>query len=115
MRNPQHAATITALRDLLTLLAAPERWTQERYACASQGYSVDPDDTSARRWCITGGVFKVTNSRGTYTRVLQCLVAVAMPRTGLLSRWNDAPSRTHADVLALIDAAIERECLAVGG
>ena len=92
------------------IIAVPERWCQ-RY-CALDGFDlpVQSDSVTACRWCIRGALGLAAKAAGiaacsgAYPVAERALTSFIPDR--LLSPWNDAPERTHAEVMALIDLAI---------
>lgn len=94
-------------RDVLVkareLLAEPGRWTQETAARDAAGLPVGATSDAAVCWCLIGALDAVrdgTTALAQLRRTLGC---------SSVSAWNDAPERTHADVLALLDRAIAKE------
>lgn len=72
------------------LLEDPERWCQGDNAVDAKGYPVPPSSDRATRWCLRGAVRKVyPNDWQSVVRLTPCI------------HWNDAPERTHAEVIAL--------------
>jgi hypothetical protein len=100
---------LSAMRNLL---ADPSKWTQAAFARASDGtVLLRGYDKRATCWCLigasmhcaSGGVFAGPTPRRALERAIN-------ERTGTLlsaEAFNDEPSTTHADVLAVIDRAIE--------
>jgi hypothetical protein len=84
------------------LLATPDRWTQGVLAKDANGAPVSCDSDRASCWCFVGASFgaKIAPLEVAY-------LAEAMSPYAHWATWNDAPERTHADVLDLIDRAIE--------
>lgn len=110
MSAPQEFKTVAEL------LAAPERWTKGWFARRDDnlvGGWVLPNDPRAACWCLSGAVERVYPSGGAQAdaccklyRVLEELGDRADPANGFdLSAWNDAASRTHAEVLELVTKA----------
>jgi hypothetical protein len=106
-----------ALSDMRVLI---ERgWSQHLAARDLLGNTVEPRDKAAVRWCLHGacmavvGDIVVTNED--WARYWRPLVAAAeeagfpvhgwAPHAGPV-RFNDAPGRTQAEVIALMDRAI---------
>lgn len=93
-------STLALARRVRALLAEPERWTQGCYARDASGRAVNSGDRSAQSWDIMGAMKRC----GGWTfPMLEMLNAEA---GGDFVSWNDAPGRTHADVLALLDRVI---------
>jgi hypothetical protein len=100
------------------LLAEPSHWTQGAYARDASGRVVHPRSPAAVCWCIVGAVKRadVRTERSEEDDGLRVLLRLFHPSTGqlkdklyafwVMTDWNDDPSRTHADVLALLDEAI---------
>jgi hypothetical protein len=94
---------------LRALLEDPERWTQHAQARDANGSPCGPDLPEARSWCLAAGVYKVTATASPeltagMMRALECrLPADACMGRPELGFFND--HSTHAQVLALIDAA----------
>ncbi len=100
----------TTPRDILVaaraLIERPERWTQGAYRRDAEGDKCDEDHAVC--WCVEGAMLHVSN-RYSYEyhnahRLL--VVATGTSLTGA-EHWNDWPSRTHQQVLATFDRAIE--------
>jgi hypothetical protein len=102
---------LTDLIAVRELLSAPERWTKGYGARNSEGTPVDSFSPDACCWCLVGACARVTeaNEAGNSGR-FDVLRASLRPKAGpCLVRLNDAPERTHAEILAVIDKAIEKE------
>ena len=85
---------VETLRAARALVDTPEKWGQGAHFL--QG--------GAR--CMSGALISVgAPLDGAVYRALCRATAVTLDHG--LSRWNDAPERTHADVLAAFDKAIE--------
>ena len=93
------------------LLAPSGAWTQGNSALDSDGIGVCPEDSWAVRWCLIGAVETVSARNAvkgsTTVSALDILLRTidGPDQEGIVS-WNDATGRTHAEVLALLDAAI---------
>ena len=87
---------LQAIRDLL---AKPENWMQGEYT--------NSDNTC---FCLLGALSHVYDedsvalSEGDYHRDLDTLRNLT---GGNIVLWNDAEERTHKDILALLDKALE--------
>lgn len=82
-------------------IADPEHWTQGVVARGKSGRSVRPRGKAACKWCAVGAVVKEVSYFSAQTRCISALSAVCGT---LLGTFND--THTHAEVLALFDAAI---------
>lgn len=85
-------------------IAKPEQWTQGYYAKDAAGIEANPFSTEAACYCVLGvlhasavGGFSFSNAVDAIRDQIDCAI----------STWNDNPSRTHAEVLAVFDRAIE--------
>lgn len=98
---------------LETLIAArekiktPEKWTQGAYARVASGDSTAYRDPAATAYCAFGAICAAAPSAWDEGG---CVLALRATRArDSLVRWNDAPGRTHAEVLALFDKAIQEQ------
>ena len=87
-------------------------WTQEAFARNERGDPVLPDKGAA--WCALGAVDVVNERQALIDRhrpmvALLCALQEHDEGWRSVAAWNDAWDRTHAEVLALYDRAIERE------
>jgi hypothetical protein len=106
------------VRDVLmkarALLAEPSHWTQGEYARTPAGIGMMPWSDRAVCWDLAGAVYFVAAQDQGRCDVMRAELE-GYPATQLLrnlagceslQQWNDDPSRTHAEVLALLDRAI---------
>jgi hypothetical protein len=98
--NPQLIADLEAARSLID---TPEKWCRgvlRLYA----------NDGKACAWCMMGAVCHISQGAHFYERY-PSTVRFLKDAIGCdsVSIWNDAPERTHADILAAFDRAIESE------
>lgn len=112
-------ANLLALR---VLLDDPNAWLQGRMAADDLGSTVDSTSGEACCWCLLGGASRIESAAHKTARAFHiepmdtALVAELRDTLKLyrnndfrsVSGWNDAPGRTHAEILALIDATIMR-------
>lgn len=89
---------LIAMRELLT---PPECWTKgafarDKFDVITTSYSPD-----AVRWCLYGAMYKV----GFGHDIINTMQTLPLS----LSVYNDHPTTTHADILKLLDTAIENE------
>lgn len=103
MQTQTSKQPIDILREMRELLAEPERWTQSVLAKSKFGNAVTTRSPRAVSWCLLGAHYRVTNgwTASDAWDILQRAAGVSS-----LSFWNDAPGRTHAEVLALLDSCI---------
>jgi hypothetical protein len=101
------------LVDLRNLLDDPHHWTQGEAAKRTDGREVSPEDPWAVCWCVMGGVSRVTKGHDTMDWYNGAIGAISdtLKSNGFtngIAAWNDDKRRTHADVIAILDLAIER-------
>lgn len=105
-------AELELIRRVRARLAAPERWCQRVTARDAAGLPVDPMSQRAVRWDI-GGAFTRERADGAWGVPLRVVVVFdrllsrapwVRSRHEPCARWQDRPDRTHAEVLALLDA-----------
>ena len=83
--------TLEILKAARELLAVPERWTKGALARSQNGDDVNPKSSeAAHSFCIVGAIGRSNIDYDSFD----------------LAYWNDAPERTHAEVLARFDEAI---------
>ena len=90
------------LNEIRELLA--KGWTQVALARDQRGHDVSVMSENAVSFCVVGAMRR--SSRG-LARLWSIHHALRELTNGTISAWNDDPTRTHAQVLALIDRAIE--------
>lgn len=79
---------------------APERWTQGVVARNADGHPTYISAENAVCWCIAGAITSVGGDD------VACGVFLRATGTKHIGKWNDDPTRTHAEVLAAFDRAI---------
>lgn len=87
------------------LLSDPSRWTKGATARNSIGNIVSSYDPTAVCFCLIGAIFRIYPDD--YPNAFNERVAIHKQLEGRLSNhdivgWNDAPERTHEEVLALL-------------
>ena len=95
------------LQKARALLASPEAWTQGVFARLADGHSAYALDPAACAWCISGAIIKAHGSFPGPFEALYRMRKVIQASPDSLVDWNDAAGRTHAEVLAALDRAIE--------
>lgn len=78
-------------------------WSRHYWARSADARAVDPESDQAVRWCVVGAVGG-GDSDSAYDYLYRALPAGTR---GSPEAFNDAPSTTREDVVALFDAAIE--------
>lgn len=100
--------TIDVLKAARTLLGPASAWIQGNYAQGPHG----PVGLYARgtcQWCLMGALIACSTPEDAYSAAYFMLsVDSRLPPWQQLITWNDAPERTHADVLDLLDRTIAR-------
>lgn len=91
------------LRKARDLISVPERWTKGELARSAGGYKVSPRSSNATCWCIEGALIKASGEWAYETRAIKLMMQIV---NSVLHGWNDAPKRTHAEVLGAFDHAI---------
>ena len=110
-RAKRAKAVLASMRELL---ASEDAWCQGDIAQNASGEPCLPGDPDACRWCLMGAIDRagLTIENPPINLVLTFLGLEWLPRHnhhnhGVIG-WNDAPGRTHAEVLALINRAGRR-------
>lgn len=102
-----------ALKDDLTaaraLIDTPDKWCKDAQSYTTNGEPTTFDDVSACSWCAAAAVAvyaPTLDARlGAYGLLAEA-AGIPPEDSYLLADWNNAPERTHADVLATFDVAI---------
>lgn len=92
------------LQEARELISDPGRWTQRAFARNSRGKEVGFSDKDACRFSGLGAVYR-TSQDDTQRSLAHSLLNRACRR--IFWVWQDMPKRTHAQVLAAFDRAIE--------
>ena len=102
--------TLQILKAARELLSTPERWTKGWSARDAAGNRLATTDPDAVCWCAGGAVERITGGSTQSGGKAEIVLAIVLPDKAIcLGLWNDAPSTTHADILALYDRAIALE------
>lgn len=83
----------------------PEKWTKGVGARDAGGTAVDPQESWAVCFCSLGAVGVATDDITSYEACIGYLRR-AIGDNPIID-WNDAPYRTHAEVMAAFDRAIQ--------
>jgi len=112
-----------ALEETKALIAEPRHWTQKTSARDASGYPVSPFDKDACSFCLSGALTKVLFPKSLSSLHPRAISKSIMPDVEkrlnhAAKKRNDAQSYialndlyTHADVISLLDLAIEQEAL----
>jgi len=95
---------LQVLRKARKLIETPERWTKGDAAKDRDGVPVGMKSRAAVCFCAAGAIARASGGwNGGYHNARAALeVAIG----GAIAEWNDAPRRTHAQVLRAFDKAI---------
>jgi len=89
----------------------PECWTQRAFAKTALLNKAKVDSQRAVCWCALGAIAAITREDPNYVNddVYWLLHrAMGLPANEIaVAAWNDAPGRTHAEVLAVFERAIK--------
>lgn len=108
------------LKTARDLIADPERWTKGAYARHRDGELCAIEDKGACQWCAIGALFWATDVADTdeadeeiedisterFAMGMLYDATCALGARGGVAEFNDAPERTHEEVMALYDKAI---------
>jgi hypothetical protein len=107
--------TSEVLRQARKLIEKPEHWTRGANARKANGLQCSPNSIEAFCFCSNGALSRVAPVFEDYNPAYLALTRVC--GDSFIS-FNDAPGRTHAEVLDLLDRTIAaeevRERLAAG-
>lgn len=96
---------LTILKGARAILDSPNRWTRRSYARDANGRPVPIMDGKACSFCLVGALGRAAGGlAGAHLaeRILSDELMDYAPD------WNDDPERTHEEVIAVLDAAIEK-------
>lgn len=80
-------------------------WVQGHYALAADGREVYPGNKEAVCWCMYGALNAADPKRSLKSEYVIDTLADHVPN-GMIADFNDKPTTTVADVLAVFDKAI---------
>jgi hypothetical protein len=96
--------TLEFLRAWRMQIDTPEKWTRGCAARLANDTSCHWRNEAATKWCLLGA-YDVTDRK--FGEGVNALLRVEqLSPNSRLSSWNDAPGRTHAEVMNLLDKAI---------
>ena len=90
------------------LLEDPGAWCQEWPAMTAQDIGCPVDVDRAVKWSIDGALNRCTETQEAYDAALLAVcTAIGKPGWGAdqLADWNDAPDRTHREVIEVLKRA----------
>jgi hypothetical protein len=107
--------TLTEIHNLLVNarrhIEKEENWCKGELAKDAYGNAVNEASETACKFCAIGALYRESSKSGIVDEVLVAHARVALSNR-LATGWecpaayNDGPTTTHADVLAMYDAAI---------
>ena len=103
--------TIEILKKARELISDEKHWTKGVYARTVHSTPCAPIAEQAFCWCSVGAIAKIEGLPCTTLGVQfseQGSSAARLLATDHAPSWNDAPERTHAEVLQRFDEAIAR-------
>lgn len=105
------ATALPLLKAVRARLADEARWIKGELARDINGEEVWPWRIEAVSWSLLGAIRCELNFIRVEDRPTQAAIARELGFTCLADAdaWADAPDRTHADIIARLDEAIERE------
>lgn len=87
------------------LLADPKKWTKGAFARGAEREPVGSNSTAAECWCLAGALHFCYPYNNGVTALRLAEAVSCQPEDGIncvIAKWNDAPDRTHAEVLELV-------------
>jgi hypothetical protein len=100
----QIMTTNAILRAGRAKMPTPQQWTRGCSARDALGLMIRAESPDAIAFCMAGAIYAVSPSTNAYLLARMALIVVT--KTVNVSSWNDNPGRTHAEVIAVYDAAI---------
>ncbi|QDH83496.1 hypothetical protein [Achromobacter phage Motura] len=110
-------SALTKLKEVRQLLAEPSAWRQDNYAGFRQEdgtiSACSTESPNANCFCILGALIRVGVEDGTakdavITQAIRFGIDILYPQYCTISEFNDAPGRTHKEVLEVLDVAEQR-------
>lgn len=87
-------------------LEQPNAWCQKAMAMDGNAFAVAPRQTEACQWCSMGAITAETlDAYGVYRAEKALAKAIGTP---LIACWNDAETRTQAEVVAAFRSAAKQ-------
>lgn len=110
MNRAQKLKVLSILQAARLLLDDPRHWTKGWEARDKSGGGVSPGDYAAACWCGRGALWAVAPDDQWSRSDASAEVEAQLPLGDWdsIPSYNDAPRRTHADILALYDRAIDK-------
>jgi hypothetical protein len=110
--NKSNADAAQVLREALNTLEDPKCWTKGENARDARGNDLPVLDRGAVCFCALGAIDRAVQTNcfelGIYHLAVEFLnSAIFEKKFADIPAWNDAPERTHAEVIAAFEKAIE--------
>ena len=101
---------IDVLKMARGFIQEPDAWVQECHAQNHIGEEEDPESPDAVSFCLEGAILRALTELEEVGRgdALLEIDAEVMSSDEHICEWNDSPERTHAEVLARVNATLER-------
>ena len=104
-RRPESVgSTLAVLGRARDLIAVEHSWCQLAFARTWFGIPVRLRSGIARRYCALGAIMRAGYELR--VRIEDACAALEWQTGSDVQRWNDEPARTHAEVIAALDAAL---------
>lgn len=105
--------TIDILRSARALITEREDWCQGTESIDRNGLECSPFSQDSVCWCATGAILHIVDDLPRSIAAFKALAALLPSDSGktaenVIAHWNDAPERTHAEVLAAFDRTIAK-------
>lgn len=88
------------------LLDSPEKWTQQTLARDINGMATSPRGYDACSFCLVGAIERCYNVPSkdmlAIIQLVEDELKVQAPGFEFIGQWNDAPDRTHEEVVDLL-------------
>ena len=106
LRRPKGVgATVVVLLRARELIADEQRWCKRSFARTWLGVPVPIRSVFVRRYCALGAIMRAGRELGLQVKDAERALEWQVVRG--IADWNDAAERTHVEVIAAFDAAIE--------
>lgn len=99
------------LTNARAIIATPDKWHKGSYACNSDGEARLSSEDDAVRFCVLGAMDKaagIDDNEDSMPRSKAVNLLIDYIGDNHVASFNDSPSTTHADVMAMFDNAIAR-------
>ena len=100
---------IDVLKMARGFIQEPDAWVQECHAQNDIGEETDPTESDAVSFCLEGAIMRALTHlqmRGVDPELQE--VETEVMGSENIVEWHDNLNRTHAEVLARVDATLER-------